>query len=403
MRDEWVDKMVEWTRLGVETNKPEYIVNGLRELLGILEAMKLDVANHQIRNMKMSLIEDTIHYQYNFHLNFILGLTNRRINVAAIQRWYMAELETFSLSDPSRQRISGRAGAVVLVQGITRLLFSNNARCEFPDSFYLDHDRLRTLKSDIDYHTYFEICFELFRQLSKGFGYSMVIPATSKQTLYNSLEAIMSDNSSSGPSPWWINSEHIAAELIRQALVLNNRAPNYNSKQLDDTNRTLRAMYETAYVKHSKLLEELVLAQTLASITRYISSSPVELYNTFVSVGSSPTSRIPPALSIHSATENKPSPLSELPTNFSNRIAHIIILHWRIWGELVYRMNNDNSVNGNIAIGAQGLSKDTSTTTRTSPTGEGASEPAVVALLKTGDPPEQGGQGALENTPTRFS
>ena len=41
MRDEWVDKMVEWTKDGVSNASAESIVSGLRELLGILEAMKL--------------------------------------------------------------------------------------------------------------------------------------------------------------------------------------------------------------------------------------------------------------------------------------------------------------------------------------------------------------------------
>lgn len=41
MRDEWVDKMVSYTRTGVEQNKSESIVKGLCELLGILESMKL--------------------------------------------------------------------------------------------------------------------------------------------------------------------------------------------------------------------------------------------------------------------------------------------------------------------------------------------------------------------------
>jgi hypothetical protein len=41
MRDEWVDKMVSYTRMGVTQNKSESIVKGLCELLGILESMKL--------------------------------------------------------------------------------------------------------------------------------------------------------------------------------------------------------------------------------------------------------------------------------------------------------------------------------------------------------------------------
>ena len=41
MRDDWVDKMVISTRDGVAKNSSEDIVKGLRELLGVLEAMKL--------------------------------------------------------------------------------------------------------------------------------------------------------------------------------------------------------------------------------------------------------------------------------------------------------------------------------------------------------------------------
>jgi len=41
MRDEWVDDMVQHIREGVARNDPRMIVQGLRELLGILEAMKL--------------------------------------------------------------------------------------------------------------------------------------------------------------------------------------------------------------------------------------------------------------------------------------------------------------------------------------------------------------------------
>ena len=41
MRDSWVNKMMESTRIGVEDSSLELVVRGLRELLGILEAMKL--------------------------------------------------------------------------------------------------------------------------------------------------------------------------------------------------------------------------------------------------------------------------------------------------------------------------------------------------------------------------
>ncbi|KAL9064225.1 MAG: hypothetical protein Q9157_007911, partial [Trypethelium eluteriae] len=67
MRDGWVDQMVEHIEDGVRNARAQSIVDGLRELLGILEAMKLDVANHQIRHLRLFLVEDTIHFEQQHH------------------------------------------------------------------------------------------------------------------------------------------------------------------------------------------------------------------------------------------------------------------------------------------------------------------------------------------------
>lgn len=48
VRDEWVDKMVEQIDLGTRGGSGRSLVNGLRELLGILEAMKL-VSHHSVK------------------------------------------------------------------------------------------------------------------------------------------------------------------------------------------------------------------------------------------------------------------------------------------------------------------------------------------------------------------
>lgn len=396
MRDEWVDRMVESTKLGVAEDKPEYIVSGLRELLGILEAMKLDVANHQIRHLKPGLIDETVNFERSYHLVNVQG-SHRRLNHAAAHRWYTAELERYTQLTTPRQKNTSKVGTAVLVRGIARILFSNDNRCDFPDTFYLDYDRLRTLRSEIDYNIYFEICFDLFGQLSNDFGFSGIIPSTSKQALRTSLAAIMGDYCSSSPSPWWMNSEHISAELIRQALILSNRTPKYNSRILEDTNRTLRAMYETSYEKHSNILKKLVTEQTLPSIQRNLSSSPMDLYNTFVSVSSSSSSRLSPVANPSGAGELTPSPQPDHVTNFSNRLAHILILHWRVWGDMVY-LTEEESSSDEITVGANILSNTTSPTTHApTTTGEVGSEPTVVVLLNTVEPPDKGEQGTLEN------
>jgi len=83
MRDELVDKMVDRVKTGVFEKNHGAIISGLRQFFGILEAMKLvslstckvlalpnkfkDVANHQIRNLRLGLIEDTIKFEHLFH------------------------------------------------------------------------------------------------------------------------------------------------------------------------------------------------------------------------------------------------------------------------------------------------------------------------------------------------
>lgn len=68
MRDEWVDQMYSQLTNGNRTNNMGELVQGLRNLLSVLEAMKLDVANHQIRCLRPILIEDTVHFEQRFFL-----------------------------------------------------------------------------------------------------------------------------------------------------------------------------------------------------------------------------------------------------------------------------------------------------------------------------------------------
>ncbi|KAI0388297.1 T-complex protein 11 [Xylariaceae sp. FL0594] len=59
-RDKWVDHMYSQVTNGNRTNNMGELVQGLRNLLGVLEAMKLDVANDQIWRLRPILIEDTL-------------------------------------------------------------------------------------------------------------------------------------------------------------------------------------------------------------------------------------------------------------------------------------------------------------------------------------------------------
>ncbi|KAF2184381.1 hypothetical protein K469DRAFT_580136 [Zopfia rhizophila CBS 207.26] len=344
MRDDWVDKMVEWTRSGVSENSSESIVKGLRELLGILEAMKLDVANHQIRNLRGLLIEDTINFERNYHLGRIVQ-GRGGINVEAAQQWYASELQR--LRKPcTPQKDALRFQLEIFVRAVVSILFSNDPCCDFPETFYLDQDRLRALKAELHDLVCYEICFDMFGQLLKGLCYHGPISHTTRHNLRTSLSAIMGEGAGHGVSQWMVNCENISLELVRHALHTSGCQPNYDLDLIHKANKHLHKMFLNSFPEHAFILEESILPQVLSCINKNLHASPIDIFNTLVPP-SNPPPPPPPSqssVSVLHITSDTLSPQPEPFTDLASRVTHIILLHWRTWGPLVYVLPQDESM-----------------------------------------------------------
>lgn len=159
MRDEWVDEMVTQLSNGDKMGDVALLVQGMRNLLGVLEAMKLDVANHQIRCLRPLLIEDTVQFEQKF---FMKKIALGRVDIAGAHSWFksaeclpnMPELET------SHSQSSTWDFFVALV-GLT---LSSKAS-ELPHTFLFDEDRLAKLRTDMLDAINLEICMHLHRQI----------------------------------------------------------------------------------------------------------------------------------------------------------------------------------------------------------------------------------------------
>jgi len=90
MRDEWVDEMYQELSNGNSNNDMTELVKGMRSLLSVLEAMKLDVANHQIRCLRPVLIEDTVHFEQRF---FLRKMESTKLSITPSRMWYRAAQE----------------------------------------------------------------------------------------------------------------------------------------------------------------------------------------------------------------------------------------------------------------------------------------------------------------------
>ncbi|PSN68856.1 hypothetical protein BS50DRAFT_464708, partial [Corynespora cassiicola Philippines] len=343
MRDWQVDEMVLHTRSGVFNNSSEDIVKGLSDLLGILEAMKLDVANHQIRNLKTLLIEDTLNFERHYHLDKLVK-GQPRINLDGTQKWYAGVLREFRQQCTPAPRDVSRFQVDVFTRAIVSILFSRSGPRDFPETFYLDQDRLRVLKCEINDLIFFDICLDLFTKQLRQFGYDGPISSSIRHQLRSSLTAIIGDAiGGRGLSAWTMNAEPLSLEILRQALALAGHSMTFNYDDLQKANNNLRVHLVKYFLIHASKLENEFLPQVLSLTARHLNSSPLELFNNLITHPTPPPARGFPTF-LHHSTDTSPSPSSAYPEQFSdlsNRIAHIILLHWRVWGSIAYVQDDD--------------------------------------------------------------
>ncbi|KAK8025906.1 T-complex protein 11 [Apiospora arundinis] len=142
MRDEWVDEMYNQLTNGNRTNDMEELVQGMRSLLSVLEAMKLDVANHQIRCLRPILIEDTVKFEKRFFYKKIQG----------------------GKLDP--QAAFGEMA--VFFEALSKLILPSNME-SLPNTFLFDEERMFKLRADMLDHINLEICMRLYEELEKKY------------------------------------------------------------------------------------------------------------------------------------------------------------------------------------------------------------------------------------------
>ncbi|KAJ4340040.1 Protein SOSEKI 1 [Ascochyta clinopodiicola] len=369
MRDEWVDKMVSYTRTGVTLNKSESIVKGLCELLGILESMKLDVANHQIRNLKTLLIEDTVNFETHYHLDRLVA-GRARVNIQTAQKWYGSATEEFSPF--CTQQEASRRPLEVFVRGITATLFGKDGRSDFPETMYLDADRLQIIKAEMEDFVFFEVCLDMFATLLKQFGYQGPNLSTTRNQLVSSLTAIMGNTSVGyGPHQWMANSEALSLEILRQASTLACRSTTYDFVNLSSANQRLRHLFFSTFTTRARNLEAAVLPAVLATMEKHNTLSPVELFNNLVPTTPSSAIALPQPSPPSTTDTTSPTALLHPDTrklsDVANRISHIIILHWRVWGQIAY------------------IQDDTTTAHSTTAHAPHAADSQIPASMRTGD------------------
>ena len=166
MRDEWVDDMYQELSNGNRNNDMTELVKGMRTLLSVLEAMKLDVANHQIRCLRPVLIEDTVHFEQRF---FVRKLESGRLSITPSRAWYQAALQQAErqYAGSAMPHAASFGEMSVFFDALSRLILPSTCLKAIPPTFVFDEDRILKLRSDMHDGICLEICMRKFEELER--------------------------------------------------------------------------------------------------------------------------------------------------------------------------------------------------------------------------------------------
>jgi len=409
MRDEWIDNIYNNLSLGARHNDMPRLVLGMRSLLEVLEAMKLDVANHQIRCLRPVLIEDTVHFEQRF---FHKKIQSRKMDIESARKWFrqvreevLNTVRRHPALPPSEMDVFF-AGLAGLLRPSNEVAFAMNdgpsrpgeSAGRVPCTFLFDEERLLKLRSDMLDAVNLEICTRVFeeRQYPTLSGRSSGLPAyvaddessarSSDHFDFNntplSSRPSSFDGSCDSPmsSPWnsggLFGSQHVdfadvrnkSRDLYNSLLALLHTAPqaarpsqrwremipaaavqifrflNAPPSVLPEIEQRLQKafrfdsiMYREVERHFSRRLD----TELAARVREFRSLSGIGLFSIATGARVPPVSGQPRSSTGPSERGPSSSPAADAREeagvgDMATRLAHLGILHWRVWAQLAY-------------------------------------------------------------------
>ncbi|KIW10196.1 hypothetical protein PV08_11157 [Exophiala spinifera] len=159
IRDESAQEMADQVRQGAERGDLHALVAGIEKLFSFLEAMKLDVANHQIRSFRYHLIDDTVPFQQEY---FRLRIMSERLDVGPSRQWYLSAKQEHDFCSTAHS--THRTFALEpLVHGLVKICVSPDPI--IPETLKYDRSRLRTMRDEIQDFLHLEMSLKVFDEL----------------------------------------------------------------------------------------------------------------------------------------------------------------------------------------------------------------------------------------------
>ncbi|KKY23887.1 putative camp-mediated signaling protein [Phaeomoniella chlamydospora] len=329
MRDAWADDMVRRIELGLAMDDATCIVAGLEKLFSILEAMKLDVANHQIRSFRLYLIEDTVNFQSAY---FHKKIAEQRFDPSTTRKWHEEAQQQHYTCNESTSQNDGTLRFASLIHGLTAELTTAGGMARLPPAFQCDRGRLQQLRTDVQNLIHLDLCCSLLRSLLTGHGAGStdVSPTEMLTNFASRLFSLLWDDvriTEQAEEVWQNNTDVIALELARAVYESQNRdTKDISHAEVARIEQCLSNVLHGQYSQHQRTvnkIHEQVERSTMFHAQTFDTMSP------FAMAESQKKWRI--------SRDKLPGTKLPDPEDISRRLAHIATMNWRVFRDLIYK------------------------------------------------------------------
>lgn len=314
MRDEQAYRMGELIRAGNEEGNVRKLVEGLRELLALLESMKLDIVNNCIMGDRPRIIHEIVRLERHY---FADEISSGRMRIHDAKDWY-----SWTRYHGGMQRYSCNE-LDVFFQGLSRLVLPSSDSA-IPGNFVHDHNNLMRVRKEILDAVNIDVCIRIFQGLEDG-NLTLRIACGQRDAseLLKFLSNLLPTLSSEPSKSWQSLAPLIAAEMGRclghdgqeqtraAEARLRDSLCQYNSDTFQQAERDF----------HQRFLEKILIkvrdCQRASASTYYHSQLEMELR-------------------LKRSRDPRDEECADRTDGLANRIAHIGLLHWAVWSDRVY-------------------------------------------------------------------
>ncbi|KAI9848189.1 MAG: hypothetical protein M1837_000863 [Sclerophora amabilis] len=305
MRDQLVQKMVHQIGQGAMEKDVAALVLGVRDLFAVLEAMKLDVANHQIKSLRTLLVADTVTFEQDY---FLGRMRQRRFDVDGSCKWYTRNQRIWGLHERPM---------TIFVRAMVGMMLPSN-ELDRPDTFEFDIGQIDMLRSELVIDLALKVCSDVLTSVAYvDHDYRSTILTGNVEALHHAIRSLLGDGN---PRRRLLeNIDSIAIEIGRCLEPLPNR--NHGARQviISKITRELRAglaMDSGLWQYHEVIAREHIWRDTLSRMEHFTGLSIVAVAN--------------------AASDKSPAEDRQDYSHISSLLAHLGTIHWRVWSKVLY-------------------------------------------------------------------